>query len=135
MASPSPAPATQAGLEYIQKQDHIYFRQAWVHRWISWICGWGAGVLAASGVVTLSWATNDNHAVPFWCGIASAGLTAVTQTVKPDLWANAYYRGHLLLEQAIGDHVLGNATAEDLMNAWHQAQGGMPGAISSAGKN
>jgi hypothetical protein len=38
------------------------------------------------------------------------------------------------LEQAIGDHILGKATAEDLSEAWHIAQSGMPGASPSSPK-
>lgn len=130
MASPAPG-IPQTGLDFLKQQDHVYFRQAWIHRWISWICGWGGSALAAFGGIWINLHPTD-HTVAVWSGLIAASLTAIVQTVKPDVWADAYYRGHILLEQAIGDHVLGKATVEDLQNAWHQAQSGMPGAVKKA---
>ena len=126
MASPTPG-SNQAGIEFLKQQDHVFFRQAWIHRWTSWICGWGGSALAAFGGIWVNLHPED-HTIPVWSGLIAASLTAVVQAVKPDLWADAYYRGHLLLEQVIGDHVLGKATTDDLQEAWHQAQSGMPGA-------
>jgi hypothetical protein len=34
-------------------------------------------------------------------------LIAINQLIKPEAWADANYRGHLLLEGAIEDHALG----------------------------
>ncbi|HUA35186.1 MAG TPA: hypothetical protein VMA09_16370 [Candidatus Binataceae bacterium] len=50
--------------------------------------------------------------------------------MKPEVWANAYYKGHIVLEQAIGNYVLGKATSDDLGQAWHVAQQGLPGVVS-----
>jgi hypothetical protein len=66
------------------------------------------------------------------CGFIAAILIAINQIVKPDQWADAYYRGHVLLESAIGDHALGRATPQALSDAWRQAESGLPGA-SGAG--
>lgn len=114
------------GVNFLKEQHRVYFRQAWVYRWISWICGWGASVIAALGGVWAGLYPSD-HTLSIWTGLTAAVLTGIVQTVKPELWADAYYRGHLLLEQAIGDYSLGNATVEDLKEAWHQAEAGLPG--------
>jgi hypothetical protein len=117
----------QQGVEFLKQQDYIFFRQAWINRWIGWICGWGGTALAAFGGIWVKGHPNDGTFL-MWTGLIAAALTGVTQTVKPEVWADAYYRGHLLLEQVIGDHVMGKATPDDLQKAWHLAQGGLPGA-------
>ena len=50
------------------------------------------------------------------------------------MWADAYYRGHLILEQVVGDELFGKASTDDLRDAWHMAQSGMPGASPSTPK-
>jgi len=120
------------GVEFLKQQDSIFMRNSWLYRWTGWICGWGAGVVAALGAADPKALGLQNAAV--WGGFIAAALIAVDKTVKCDVWADAYYRGHLILEQAIGDHILGKATAEDLSDAWHTAQSGMPGASPSSPK-
>jgi hypothetical protein len=124
----------RAGIEFLKQQEHIYFRQAWIHRWIGWICGWGGSALAAFGGIWLS-THPDDHTVPLWSALIAAALTAVVQVVKPELWANAYYKGHIVLEQVLGDYVLGKATSDDLQQARHTAQQGLPGAVSGTVQN
>lgn len=123
------------GIDFLKKQDAVFARNAWMHRWLGWICGWGGTVIAALGAASLKLFDGEHsHTVPVWCGFAAAALTGVNQTIKPDVWADAYYRGHLLLEEAIGDHLLGKATADDLTKAWHRAQSGLPGALAETAK-
>lgn len=121
------------GIEFLKAQDHIFFRQSWIHRWISWICGWGGSAVAAFGGL---WATihPEDHTIPLWAGLVAASMIAIIQTVKPELWADAYYKGHIVLEQVIGDHYLGQATPEDLRDAWHLAQSCLPGGSSIGGR-
>lgn len=126
----------ERGVAFLRQQDSIYARNAWVARWVGWLCGWGGSALAAfAGVSTKLFKDSEN--LPVWCGLIAALLIAVNQVIKPESWADAYYRGHLLLEGAIGDYALGKATPEALSDAWHQAENGLPGAsgIASPRKN
>ena len=116
------------GIDFIKEQHAVYVRQAWIYRWISWICGWGAAVLAvASGVLAKLSSGGDTGSVVA-TSLVTAGLAGIVQIVKPEVWADAYYRGHLLLEEAMGDYALGNASKESVMEAWHAAERGLPGA-------
>jgi hypothetical protein len=122
-----------AGIAFLRRQDTIYSRNAWVNRWCGWLCGWGAAASAAFAAVSGKLFA-DHPSYPVWSGFLATLLVGITQTVKPDVLADAYYRGHLLIEMALGDYVLGKATAEDLISAWHLAQGGLPGAIPTKPK-
>lgn len=133
---PPPSPQTdalQAGIKFLTEQNRIYTRNAWANRWCGWGCGWGAAALAAFAAVSGK-LFPDHATYPVWSGFVAALLVGITQTVKPDVLADAYYRGHLLIEMALGDYVLGKASADDLVNAWHLAQGGLPGAIPTKPK-
>lgn len=131
--SGTPVDSLASGIEFLKKQDAIFFRNAWIHRWTGWICGWGAAFVASVGALDPK-LFGDSHNFAVWSGFIAAALIGVDKTVKPDVWADAYYRGHLILEQAIGDHTFGKATADDLSLAWHIAQSGMPGATPSTPK-
>ena len=115
------------GLDYLITQDGYFARNAWILRWIGWITGFGTAVLAAFAGVAPRLYPNELK-VSAWTGLIAAALAGINQVVKPEAWADAYYRGHLTLEMAIGDYKLRRATGEDLSNAWRQAQGGLPGA-------
>jgi hypothetical protein len=128
-----PPDSLDRGVEFLTKQDAIFMRNAWVYRWTGWICGWGAVVVAVLGASDPH-GLGPNHNAAVWGGFMAAALAAVDKTIRCDVWADAYYRGHLVLEEVIGDHVLGKATREDLADAWHIAQSGMPGSSSSLGK-
>ena len=116
----------QSGINFLTQQNAIYARNAWLDRYAGWILGWGAAVLAAFTAVSAKLFPNSTR-LPIWTGLLAAALVSVTQTVKPEVWADAYYRGHILIENVLGDAAIGKATADDLSNAWHQAQGGLPG--------
>lgn len=123
----------ERGIEFLRQQDYIYARNSWVARWVGWLCGWGASALAAfGGISTKIFPGSDN--LTLWCGFVAAILIAINQVIKPEAWADAYYRGHLLLEGAIGDHALGKATTQSLSDAWHQAESGLPGAATNLPK-
>ena len=117
----------------LRKQDLIYARNAWIARWVGWICGWGGAALAALGGASTKLYPNDDT-LPVWCGLTAAAPVAMNQIFKPDTWAEAYYRGHLLLEEAIGDCELGKGSKDGLVDAWHRAQSGLPGGPASSGK-
>jgi len=127
MATGGTGPVPDEGLQYLIKQDGYFNRGAWILRWIGWITGFGTAVLAAFAGVAPKLFPNHSS-VSIWIGIIAAALVGITQVVKPEAWADAYYRGHLTLQMALGDYKLGRATGEDLSNAWRQAQGGLPGA-------
>lgn len=113
------------GLAALIQQDGYFARNAWTLRWIGWITGFGTVVFATFAGVATKLYPNDST-VSAWTAVAAAALAGINQVVKPEVWADAYYRGHLTLEMAIVDYKLGSASGEDLSNAWRQAQGGLP---------
>jgi hypothetical protein len=92
----------QSGISFLEKQDSIYARNAWLDLYAGWICGWGAAVLAAFTAVSAR-LYPDSPKIPIWTGLLAAALVSITQTVKPEVWADAYYRGHILIENVVGD--------------------------------
>ena len=43
----------ERGIDFLKKQDAVFARNAWMHRWLGWVCGWGGTVVAALGSVLL----------------------------------------------------------------------------------
>lgn len=124
-SAPPPAP-NDRGLEFVTAREAEYRRNARVYRGLGWVFGWGSSVVAAFGAVAGNLIDGEKHA-HVWAGFIAAALAAVNQTVKFDLWADAYFRGHILLQTALGDLALGKATPADLSAAWDDAQAGLPG--------
>ena len=118
------------GVTFLTAQDEVYRRNASVSRGLGWIFGWGSSAVAAFAAVAGNLIEGEKQA-HVWAGFIAAALVAVNQTVKFELWAEAYFRGHILLQTALGDHALGKATASDLTSAWEQAQAGLPGRATS----
>ncbi len=115
-------------VDLITLREREFFRLAWVYRWIGWICGWGTTVLASTATL---WVKEypEQHSVAFWCGLLAAMLAAINSTVKPEVWADAYYKGHIILDQATGNAILDdNLTPDYLQRALEAAESGLPGA-------
>ena len=95
MATGGTGPVPDEGLQYLITQDGYFNRSAWILRWIGWITGFGTAVLAAFAGVAPRLFPNDSS-VSVWTGLIAAALAGITQVVKPEAWADAYYRDTLL---------------------------------------
>ena len=114
------------GVDFIKAQHAVFQRNAWIARWAGWICGWGSASLAIFAGVAGNLIEHEATA-HIWAGLLGGILAAVNQTIRFESWADAYYKGHLILETALGDHELGSITAAELSAAWHQAEANLPG--------
>jgi hypothetical protein len=122
--------STEDAIKFLMEQNKIFSVMAWRSRWAGWVCGWGTALCAAfAGVCNLLFP--GHPAIPAWVGLIGAALAGFSTTIHPGSIADAYYRGHILIETALGDHLLGRASFEDLSEAWRQAQAGLPGAVQS----
>ena len=114
-------------IAFIKEQNDIYGRTAWIDRCCGWLCGWGATTLASLAALSASGKIFEKHPTyPVWFGFTAAALTAINQTVKFEVLADAYYKGHIVLDTVLGSFKFGKATIDDLDEAWKQAQAGLP---------
>jgi hypothetical protein len=112
----------------LHRQEGSFTRSAWIYRWCGWLCVWGAATLASLAALFGSGiSTNKHPEYAAWCGFIAAALTGINQTVKFEVWAEAYYKSHIALETVLLSYELGQATIVDVEEAWKQAQSGLPG--------